>query len=110
MVESGMRIRHLVCVAGLSIVIVACQSGVQKIATPVPTEAHAKVSGKSLPVLKRGHGVYMRHCSQCHEHRLPNTITLPDWHAKIEAMSVMAGLSEAEKDNLQEYLGEFSDR
>ncbi|MEN8772158.1 MAG: hypothetical protein ABF379_03425 [Akkermansiaceae bacterium] len=61
----------------------SCQSSVQKIATPEPTEAGAAISGKSYPTLKRGYGVYMKHCAQCHEHRLPNTISLLDWHAKV---------------------------
>lgn len=105
-----MKFRHLLVALGGAQVMLSCQSQLQKIATPVPTEAHARVSGKSLPTLKRGHGVYLKHCAQCHEHRLPNTVTLPEWHAKIDTMSHLAGLSESEQQDLQEYLGEFSDR
>ena len=105
-----MRVRHLISILCLPLAFVSCQSGVRDIATPVPTEAHAQVSGKPLPALKRGHGVYMKHCAQCHEHRLPNTITLPQWHAQIDTMSVLAGLSETDREDLQVYLGEFSDR
>lgn len=90
--------------------LVSCQTPIQNIATPVPTEAHAKVSGKPLPVLKRGYGVYMKQCAQCHEHRLPNTVSLPAWHAKIDTMSGLAGLSKTDQEDLQFYLSEFSDR
>ncbi|MDA7907979.1 hypothetical protein N9B19_03780 [Akkermansiaceae bacterium] len=88
----------------------SCQSSVQKIATPKPTKANAAVSGKSFATLKRGHGVYLKQCAQCHEHRLPNTISLPAWHGKIDKMSDLAGLSKAEEEDLQAYLDEFSDR
>lgn len=105
-----MKFRSLISVLCALIALISCQSGVRKIATPVPTKAHAQVSGKPFPVLKRGHGVYMKHCAQCHEHRLPNTVTLPQWHAQIDTMSVLAGLSKTDQEDLQEYLGEFSDR
>jgi cytochrome c553 len=52
----------------------------------------------------------LKQCAQCHEHRLPNTISLPAWHGKIDKMSNLAGLSKAEEEDLQAYLGEFSDR
>jgi hypothetical protein len=90
--------------------LVSCSDKVQSVATPEPTEANARVSGKSLASLKQGYGVYLKHCAQCHEHRLPNTVTLPAWHAKINTMSELAGLSKEERDSLQLYLGEFSDR
>lgn len=89
--------------------MLACQQ-VQDIATPKPTSQMAKASGKSLPELKRGHGVYMRYCSQCHEHRVPSSTTLPGWHGKVSAMSALAGVSKEEESALQSYLGEFSDR
>ena len=105
-----MKIRYLMAMLFSLLAFFSCQSHVHKIATPVPTAAQARVSGKSLPTLKRGYGVYMKHCAQCHEHRLPNTVTLPEWHAKIDTMSHLAGLSQIEQRDLQEYLGEFSDR
>jgi cytochrome c5 len=70
----------------------------------------AQASGKPYPKLKRGHGVYMRQCAQCHEHRIPSSATLPEWHDKVSAMSMRAGISKEEERDLQIYLGEFSDR
>ena len=102
------RAPQYVLFAGL--MLVSCQSSIREIATPEPTPAHAKASGKPLETLVRGRGVYMRHCAQCHEHRLPNTATFPEWHAKIETMSELAGLPASEQKDLQVYLGEFSDR
>lgn len=100
-------------IVGLFVVLfglISCSRDVQSVATPKPTKANARISGKPLATLKRGHGVYMRHCAQCHEHRLPNTVSLPAWHAKIDSMSDLAGLSKEDHDSLQLYLGEFSDR
>ena len=90
--------------------LVSCSQSIRSLATPRPTPAHARVSGKSYVSLKQGYGVYMKHCAQCHEHRLPNTVTLPAWHAQIESMSHLAGLSAEDEASLQIYLGEFSDR
>lgn len=101
-----MKVIFLVMLVGL----VSCSNNQQNVATPKPTEANARVSGKPLPNLKRGYGVYMRHCAQCHEHRLPNTVTLPEWHAQVGTMADLAGLSKEDEADLQLYLGEFSDR
>lgn len=103
------RIFTLVVLVALGFVL-SCQSSLREIATPEPTGANVAVSGKPFLALNRGYGVYMKHCSQCHEHRLPNTITLPAWHEQIELMSDLAGLSKMDKKTLQTYLGEFSDR
>lgn len=110
MFYSAMKVYRMIVLALGSFFIFSCQSSNQKIATPAPTEANARVSGKPLVTLKRGHGVYLKHCAQCHEHRLPNTATFPAWHAKIDTMSELAGLSKSEEEDLQTYLGEFSDR
>lgn len=93
-----------------TLLLFSCSAPLQQVATPEPTETHARLSGKPFPKLKRGYGVYMRHCAQCHEHRLPNTVTLPEWHAQIDTMAEVAGLSAEDGKSLQLYLGEFSDR
>ncbi len=90
--------------------LLSCQNSTRMIATPIPTKKMAKVTGKPFLDLKRGHGVYMRQCAQCHEHRLPNTVTVPAWHDKVDSMSALAGLSKKERADLQSYLSEFSDR
>lgn len=104
--------KYFVALLGLGSLFYAssCQSSVRKIATPEPTEANARVSGKPFPTLKRGFGVYMKHCAQCHEHRLPNTVSLPAWHSQIDAMSDLAGLTKTDQEDLQAYLRGFSDR
>ncbi|MGC6457222.1 MAG: hypothetical protein ACON4R_02525 [Akkermansiaceae bacterium] len=90
--------------------LVSCSSSIRSFTTPEPTEAGAKLSGKSYTSLKKGYGVYLKHCAQCHEHRPPNTVTLPAWYAKTNTLSELAGLSKEERESLQLYLGEFSDR
>lgn len=90
--------------------MVSCSNPVREVATPKPTKTQAEVTGKPLGTLKRGHGVYMRHCAQCHEHRLPNTVVFSEWTAHIDTMSDLAGLSKEERGDLQVYLGELSDR
>lgn len=97
----------------LTLLIISCsQSGtnLQDIATPVPTAQSAQVANLPLAQLQRGHGVYLRHCAQCHEHQLPNTATLPEYHKKVHSMSELAGITKAEEADLQSYLGQFTDR
>lgn len=96
--------------------LISCQTiqepetGSSSIATPTPTPQMAKVSGKPYLALKRGHLVYQNNCAKCHEHRLPDTVILPKWHAKVSAMSSLAGLSSEDEKALQLYLDEFTDR
>ena len=105
-----MKLLSWVIALGCVGAFVSCQSSVREVATPAPTEANARVSGKPLPVLKRGYGVYMTHCSECHEHRLPDTVTFSEWQGHIDTMADLAGLSKEEEEDLQHYLGELSDR
>ncbi|MDB4141962.1 hypothetical protein N9162_00395 [bacterium] len=93
----------------VAIALVACQN-VADVVTPEPSPQMAKASGKSYSDLKEGHGVYMKQCAQCHEHRVPSSTTLPEWHDKVSAMSAIAGLSKVEEKSLQTYLDEFTDR
>jgi hypothetical protein len=92
------------------VALYSCSQSEHPVATPKPTKALARVSGKPYSELKRGYGVYLKHCAECHEHRLPNTVTLPEWHAQIDAMAEVAGLPPEDEESLQIYLGEFSDR
>ncbi|MGJ8723238.1 MAG: hypothetical protein ACSHYB_01670 [Roseibacillus sp.] len=85
-------------------------SAEQEIATPVPSPKMAKVSGKSYVELKQGYQIYRQHCAQCHEHQLPSTTTLPEYHAKIASMAHLADLSAKEENSLQTYLDVFTDR
>ncbi|MGJ8697654.1 MAG: hypothetical protein ACSHYF_15155 [Verrucomicrobiaceae bacterium] len=102
-----LRTAVILLFAGL--LVVACQNS-QSIATPKPTRKMAEVSGKSFTTLKEGQGVYARHCAQCHEHRLPSSASLPQWHDQISTMADLAGISKEEEKSLQIYLDEFTDR
>ncbi|MGC6582342.1 MAG: hypothetical protein ACON4K_08470 [Akkermansiaceae bacterium] len=101
--------KELVILGIFSLGLWACQR-VQEVATPIPSPQMAEVSGKSYQRLKQGHGVYMRHCAQCHEHRLPLSGSLPEWHDKVSSMSALAGISRDDEHSLQVYLDEFTDR
>ena len=81
---------------GVMGLMVACW-WVQDIATPVPSSQMVQVSGEPYPKLKKGHGVYMRQCAQCHEHRIPFSATFSEWHDKVSAMSMRAAISKEEE-------------
>lgn len=82
----------------------------QDIATPEPSPMMAEVSGKPLDQLKEGHEIFRTHCVQCHENRIPSTVTLPEYHQKISVMAGRAQLTPSQEKALQLYLDEFSDR
>lgn len=109
-IECDMKSLFPLLAVGAAFFFLSCENSLRHIATPTPTEKGAAVSGKSYESLRNGHSVYMLHCAQCHTHRLPNTSTLPAWHATISSMAENAGLSAADEKDLQAYLGEFSDR
>ena len=47
---------------------------------PLPTAAMAAGSGADLAVLQKGYGVYMAHCTRCHEPMMPSEVSKEDWH------------------------------
>lgn len=97
----------------VSVLLFSCARSIdplQDIATPQPTVDNAKASGIPCPTLQKGHGVYMRHCAQCHEHRLPTSAELPAFHQTIATMSDLSGISATEEAALHEYLDQFTDR
>lgn len=89
--------------------LVSCYDS-QDMATPKPTPKMAELSGKPLDKLKEGHEIFRSNCVQCHENRLPSTVTLPEYHAKVSVMAGRARLTKAQEEALQLYLDEFSDR
>jgi len=94
---------------GMLVALVSCYS-LQDVATPKPTPKMAELSGKPYGALKEGYEVYMERCSQCHEHHLPSSATLPGYHKKVSSMATRAGLTKAQEKSLQLYLDEFVDR
>lgn len=69
-----------------------------------PTSAMAKSSGKPLADLGRGHAIFMRQCSQCHDKRIPNEIPTGEWHKIVPGMAWNAGLSEEERGYVTDYV------
>lgn len=89
---------------GISLsVIAACTT--QRAADPfAPTAELAKLSGSSLEEIGEGHAIFMRHCSQCHEERIPNAIPTKEWHKIVPGMAWNAGLSKEEERLVTKYV------
>lgn len=64
---------------------------------PNPTAEMAKLSGKSLSQLQRGHEVYMLNCGQCHQYQLPEKVDIMDWEDAMPKMISHAGLASADE-------------
>lgn len=89
-------------VASLSI-ITACS--IPKSNDPfAPTRAMAKTSDASMAELGKGHSIYMRHCTQCHESQIPRLIPTKEWHKIVPGMAWNAGLSEEERQAVTDYI------
>lgn len=54
--------------------------------------------------LGKGHGIYMRQCSQCHDKRIPTQIPTREWHKIVPGMAWNAGLSEEERRLVTDYI------
>jgi hypothetical protein len=77
---------------------------------PVPDASMAARSGVPTATLQRGHAVYLAHCSRCHEAVLPADVSREDWHVVVPGMSWNAGISAAEEEALNAYIGAASSR
>ena len=83
--------------------IVACTNGHSN--DPfAPSPELAKLSGKPIEDLGKGHSIFMRQCMQCHEKRIPNEIPTEEWHVIVPGMAWNAGLSPEEERLVTDYV------
>jgi len=71
---------------------------------PVPDAAMAAKSDTDLAMLQKGYGVYMAHCSRCHEPMMPSDVSSDDWHIVTPGMAWNAGISEADEAAVLKYI------
>ena len=71
---------------------------------PNPTAEMAKLSGKPLSQLQRGHEVYMLNCGQCHQYQLPEKVDIMDWEDSMPKMIGHAGLASADETAVLAYV------
>ena len=69
-----------------------------------PTRAMAQASGKPIEDLGKGHSIFKRQCTQCHEKRIPNEIPSKEWRHIVPGMAWNAGLSKEEERLVTEYV------
>lgn len=77
---------------------------------PLPDAAMAARSGVPAATLQRGHGVYLAHCGRCHEAVRPADVSREDWHVVVPGMSWNAGISAADEEALNAYIGAAATR
>ncbi len=71
---------------------------------PNPDAKMAKLSGKPLSQLQRGHEVYMLNCGQCHEYQLPQKVDIMDWEDAMPKMIGHAGLERSDETAVLDYV------
>lgn len=71
---------------------------------PNPDANMAKLSGKPLPQLERGHEVYMLKCGECHQYQLPERVDIMDWEDAMPKMIRHAGLPSSDEKAVLDYV------
>lgn len=71
---------------------------------PNPDAEMAKVSGKSLSQLQRGHVVYMLKCGECHNYMLPEEVDIMDFEDVMPKMIGHAGLPSSDETAVIDYI------
>jgi hypothetical protein len=71
---------------------------------PNPDEKMAKLSGKPLSQLQRGHVVYMLKCAECHQYQLPQNVDIMDWEDAMPKMIRHAGLPSSDERAVLDYV------
>lgn len=69
-----------------------------------PSPEMAEASNLPIEDLGKGHAIFMRQCTQCHEQRIPNEIPTKEWHKIVPGMAWNAGLSKEEERLVTEYV------
>lgn len=88
----------------MSFLIAACVNQVNEQKENLPTQAMATATHSDLAEIGEGHAIYMRHCSQCHEPKLPSTIPTDVWHVIVPGMAWNAGLSATQEKQVTAYI------
>lgn len=71
---------------------------------PNPDAGMAKLSGKPLSQLERGHEVYMLKCAECHRYQLPEKVDIMDWEDAMPKMIRHAGLPSSDEKAVLDYV------
>jgi len=71
---------------------------------PNPSAEMAKMSGKSLGQLERGHEVYMLKCGECHAYPLPEKVDIMDFEDAMPKMIGHAGLPKSDEKAVLDYV------
>ncbi len=71
---------------------------------PNPDAKMAKLSGKPLSQLERGHEVYMLKCAECHRYQLPEKVDIMDWEDAMPKMIRHAGLPSTDEKAVLDYV------
>ena len=70
----------------------------------MPTAKMAAQSGYPIEDLGKGHAIFLRQCTQCHERMIPKEIPTNEWKHIVPGMAWSAGLSKEEERLVTEYI------
>lgn len=71
---------------------------------PAPDAAMARATGVSAGTLQQGRAVYMTDCTRCHEAKMPNDVSVDDWHVVLPGMAWNSGISAADEEAVEAYI------
>jgi len=88
----------------VALLIGACAQHQNNVGIPVPSAKMAKASGKPLDTLGKGYSLFLVHCAQCHELKMPEDMRVEEWHSIVPGMAWNAGLKKEDENAVMEYL------
>ena len=100
---SRLRSFYVIALSAAVLSLNACLP--QKNSDPLaPSAEMAAKSGYAIEDLGKGHAIFQRQCTQCHERRIPNEIPTNDWKHIVPGMAWSAGLSKEEERLVTDYI------
>jgi hypothetical protein len=85
---------------------IGCGGGAGLVPVTPAFVAHAQTSwpGATEQGLEHGRTTLVEHCGACHSIPDPATKSVAEWPGTLDDMAKRAGLSQAERDDVQHYL------
>ena len=94
--------KKLLTIISISVTLCSCSPKTGTVLyTPAQNDATASVSYEQLVA---GRKIYVEKCGSCHNLKLPQTLTEPEWKTAVDKMQARSKITDEEKQTILDFL------